>query len=206
MKKEHLASIMREHLQKVRPELPRERREELIAVAIATGEKAKKTWTPRTRMPREAYVARWMRNELLRHFFRFVEDDEGTTFVIPTDPHDVMIANRPNDEDEDTRIHKIFADERDEHVHAVLAKMPEDERVILLLYYFDGMGLEEIGRQKGISKSWVCRLLQKAQNRFLKLYLRMPENTKLEVERAGKVFRTAYESLERLQKKLKRKT
>jgi len=37
-------------------------------------------------------------------------------------------------------------------------KLPEQERMMMELYYFKGLGLQEVGEKLGVSKSWACRL------------------------------------------------
>ena len=37
-------------------------------------------------------------------------------------------------------------------------RLPEQERMMMELYYFKGLGLHEVGQQLGVSKSWACRL------------------------------------------------
>ena len=39
-----------------------------------------------------------------------------------------------------------------------VVKLPEQERMMMELYYFKGLGLQEVGEKLGVSKSWACRL------------------------------------------------
>ena len=50
---------------------------------------------------------------------------------------------------------------RDKIVQAMRA-LPETERTVLALYYFEDMNLKEIGRQLNLSESRVCQLHSKA--------------------------------------------
>ncbi len=52
--------------------------------------------------------------------------------------------------------------ERSAAVEAALAELPEKERRLLQLYYFEDRPLEEAGRIMGLSKSWSSRLHARA--------------------------------------------
>ncbi len=52
--------------------------------------------------------------------------------------------------------------ERDYAVEQALAKLPEKERKLLQLYYFEDRPLEEVGKMMGLSKSWSSRLHARA--------------------------------------------
>jgi RNA polymerase sigma factor for flagellar operon FliA len=43
------------------------------------------------------------------------------------------------------------------HVRDALAKLPEQDRTLLTLYYFKEMSLQEVGNELGLSKSWTSR-------------------------------------------------
>jgi RNA polymerase sigma factor for flagellar operon FliA len=47
-------------------------------------------------------------------------------------------------------------------VRAAVTKLPEKERRLLELYYFEEKTLEEAGQALGLSKSWACRLHARA--------------------------------------------
>ncbi|HKS72888.1 MAG TPA: sigma-70 family RNA polymerase sigma factor [Terriglobales bacterium] len=47
-------------------------------------------------------------------------------------------------------------------VRLSLAQLPERNRRVLELFYFEDLTLEEIGKKLGLSKSWVCRLHAKS--------------------------------------------
>ena len=53
-------------------------------------------------------------------------------------------------------------DEMGRHLRRSLAQLPDTNRRVLELCYFDGLTLEETGRRLGLSKSWVCRLHAKS--------------------------------------------
>ena len=52
--------------------------------------------------------------------------------------------------------------ERDVAIEAALATLPERERRLLQLYYFEDRPLEEVGKIMGLSKSWSSRLHARA--------------------------------------------
>jgi RNA polymerase sigma factor for flagellar operon FliA len=52
--------------------------------------------------------------------------------------------------------------ERDVAVEEALAALPEKERRLLQLYYFEDRPLEEVGKMMGLSKSWSSRLHARA--------------------------------------------
>jgi RNA polymerase sigma factor for flagellar operon FliA len=47
-------------------------------------------------------------------------------------------------------------------VRAAVARLPEKERQLMELYYFEERTLEEAGKALGLSKSWACRLHARA--------------------------------------------
>ena len=57
---------------------------------------------------------------------------------------------------------QMEAVERDVAVEEALASLPEKERRLLQLYYFEDRPLEEVGRLMGLSKSWSSRLHARA--------------------------------------------
>lgn len=54
----------------------------------------------------------------------------------------------------------------DEQVRAAVAALPEKERQLMELYYFQDKTLEEAGSSLGLSKSWACRLHARAVNQL----------------------------------------
>jgi RNA polymerase sigma factor for flagellar operon FliA len=49
-------------------------------------------------------------------------------------------------------------------VREAMAGLPEKERRLMEMYYFEGKNLEEAGAELGLSKSWACRLHARAVN------------------------------------------
>jgi RNA polymerase sigma factor for flagellar operon FliA len=45
-----------------------------------------------------------------------------------------------------------------------VASLPEKERRLMEMYYFEEKNLEEAGAALGLSKSWACRLHARAVN------------------------------------------
>jgi len=56
----------------------------------------------------------------------------------------------------------IERQERDVAVEAALRELPDKERRLLQLYYFEDRPLEEVGKIMGLSKSWSSRLHARA--------------------------------------------
>lgn len=54
------------------------------------------------------------------------------------------------------------AKQRDRAVEAALTELPERERELLRLYYYEDKPLDEVGRLMGLSKSWLSRLHARA--------------------------------------------
>ena len=44
-----------------------------------------------------------------------------------------------------------------DYVRDAIAKLPEQDRTIITLYYFHDHNLEEVGKKLGLSKSWTSR-------------------------------------------------
>ncbi len=57
---------------------------------------------------------------------------------------------------------EIERQERDVAVEAALKELPDKERRLLQLYYFEDRPLEEVGKIMGLSKSWSSRLHARA--------------------------------------------
>ena len=57
---------------------------------------------------------------------------------------------------------EVERQERDVAVEAALRGLPEKERRLLQLYYFEDRPLEEVGKMMGLSKSWSSRLHARA--------------------------------------------
>ncbi len=52
--------------------------------------------------------------------------------------------------------------ESQHRIRAAVAKLPERERRLMELYYFEDKSLEDVGTELGLSRSWACRLHARA--------------------------------------------
>lgn len=68
----------------------------------------------------------------------------------------VTDESRPNAEE------ALGDHQSDAIVRAAVAALPEKEKELMTLYYFQGKTLEEAGSRLGLSKSWACRLHARA--------------------------------------------
>jgi RNA polymerase sigma factor for flagellar operon FliA len=57
---------------------------------------------------------------------------------------------------------RMESNERDVAIEEALKTLPEKERRLLQLYYFEDRSLEEVGKIMGLSKSWSSRLHARA--------------------------------------------
>lgn len=100
---------------------------------------------------------------------------EGVLFV--ADLTDLAVSGRDDDDDDDTP-HSARIDSpekllrrRQSHdlLHAALESMPEDEAWLLREHYLNGRSLAEVGEERGISRSWACRLHARAIDRLRRI-------------------------------------
>jgi RNA polymerase sigma factor for flagellar operon FliA len=56
----------------------------------------------------------------------------------------------------------VVRDQEQSKVRLSMSQLPERNRRVLELFYFEELTLEEIGKKLGLSKSWVCRLHAKS--------------------------------------------
>lgn len=67
-------------------------------------------------------------------------------------------------------IDERFADlEMKAHIREAIARLPEADREIVMLYYFKEFSLQEVGNQLGLSKSWTSRRHAQAIDRLTKV-------------------------------------
>lgn len=87
------------------------------------------------------------------------------------------------DDAEDAPEDQVARRQADAHVHAAVAALPEKERQLMQMYYFEDKTLEEAGAVLGLSKSWACRLHARAVNLLRKSLVKgglgPPEPTEL---------------------------
>jgi RNA polymerase sigma factor FliA len=60
----------------------------------------------------------------------------------------------------------LIAAETIGRLRASIAELPERERTIIVACWFSGRTLEDVSADLGLSKSWACRLLSKAELRL----------------------------------------
>lgn len=63
--------------------------------------------------------------------------------------------------------------EMKKHVRTALERMPDQEKKLLTLYYFQELSLQEVGDQLGLSKSWTSRLHAKAIEKLGKVLVEL---------------------------------
>ncbi len=61
-------------------------------------------------------------------------------------------------------------------IYEALKRLPENEKELIRLVYFEGMRLADIARQKGWSRSWATRLHQRAIQSLRKAILSAPKS------------------------------
>ncbi len=54
-------------------------------------------------------------------------------------------------------------------VHTAINALPEQDRMLIELYYFKNLSLEDVGKQIGLSKSWTCRKHASAIDKLTKI-------------------------------------
>jgi RNA polymerase sigma factor for flagellar operon FliA len=86
-------------------------------------------------------------------------DQLATIFVTSLDAErQGEVADTATPDSEETVSQKQLG----EHVRKALSSLPDREREILDLYYYEGLNLVEIGKRLGSSKSWTSRLHARA--------------------------------------------
>lgn len=73
---------------------------------------------------------------------------------------------------------KLLDVEMKRHVKTALAKLPEADREIILMYYFKEMSLQEVGNKLGLSKSWTSRRHAQAVERLTKILQELLKGTR----------------------------
>ena len=53
---------------------------------------------------------------------------------------------------------ELLSKEARTRLRAAIPRLPEKNRRVIEAYYFEGMNLDEIGAEMGLSKSWTCRI------------------------------------------------
>ena len=96
-------------------------------------------------------------SETRKKKFKFVSTD------------DVQVSDEP----EEMNLDGIPEENRAKYVKAALDKLPEDEYLLILLYYFEDKSIEEIGEIKRMSESNVKIKLFRARKKLYKILIEM---------------------------------
>ena len=88
-----------------------------------------------------------------------------TSYMLSLD----AIAQEPVDSKQVSAEETVTRNEQCDHLKRSLSRLPEKNRTVLELFYFEEMSLEAIGSKLGLSKSWVCRLHAKSLEMLRKL-------------------------------------
>lgn len=68
---------------------------------------------------------------------------------------------------EDIRFHQIPRDQQIRRMKTVIQKeLTEQQREVILAYYFENKTLLQIARERHVNKSTVCRTLQRAESKL----------------------------------------
>ena len=68
------------------------------------------------------------------------------------------LPEEPEEQSTESPLESVLRGEERDAIDAALAQLPSKNREVLRKYYFEDLSLEEIGREMGLSRSWVCRL------------------------------------------------
>ena len=73
------------------------------------------------------------------------------------------------DEAATNRFNEVEEGQNKQIVRECIAKLPEQEKQLLELYYYDELSLQEVGERLGLSKSWTSRLHARALDKLQRL-------------------------------------
>jgi RNA polymerase sigma factor for flagellar operon FliA len=68
------------------------------------------------------------------------------------------VTGEPEERTTESPLESVLRREEQEAIGAALAELPLKTAAVLRKYYFEDWSLEEIGRDMGLSRSWVCRM------------------------------------------------
>jgi RNA polymerase sigma factor for flagellar operon FliA len=83
------------------------------------------------------------------------------------------MPQEPEDQKQISAEDQVVRNQESKNLRTSLAQLPETNRRVLELCYFEGLTLEETGRKLGLSKSWVCRLHAKSLELLRQRLLRL---------------------------------
>jgi RNA polymerase sigma factor for flagellar operon FliA len=108
----------------------------------------------------------------LEDYYRLVDRIRGSVLVSldetrRSDDGDALgLADLLEDPTVPDALAGIEEEETKSHLHAILNRLPEQERLVMALYYYEQMTLREIGEALGISESRVSQIHTRAVDRL----------------------------------------
>ena len=66
-------------------------------------------------------------------------------------------------------VDEVIEHENETMVHAAMQELPDNERIVLTLYFIDGQNLREIGEEMGVTESRACQLRKSGVARLQRL-------------------------------------
>ncbi len=122
----------------------------------------------------------------LEDYYRLLEEVRGITLVdIETlkrkleDAEDLDLADLLADSEKNDPFEKLGLKELGETLAQAISELPEKEKLVITLYYYEGLTMKEIGKVLGYTESRISQLHSKALLRLrAKLKERLGENYK----------------------------
>ncbi len=84
-------------------------------------------------------------------------------------PQDISVVNDANVEQEQDMLDLLMLKDRNKAIKDAIGKLPEDDQVMLLLYYFEELSLKEVAKIVNLSASNVKVKLHRSRKRLYKL-------------------------------------
>ncbi len=135
------------------------------------------------RPPEDEEIAREL-GLRLEEYYRLLEEVRGITFVDIEalkrkleDAEDLDLADLLADSEENDPFEKLGLKELGEALAQAISELPEKEKLVITLYYYEGLTMKEIGKVLGYTESRISQLHSKALLRLrAKLKERLGEN------------------------------
>lgn len=135
------------------------------------------------RPPDDEEVAREL-GVSLEEYYRLLDEVRGITFIDVEalrrkleDAEDLDLADFLADSEENDPFEKLGWKELGEALAQAISELPEKEKLVITLYYYEGLTMKEIGRVLGYTESRISQLHSKALLRLrAKLKERLGEN------------------------------